>query len=235
MKEIEKIYKKIDFFITSLEKESKLKMESPLFSQFLHNKLGGLGKDKNFDELKKMSKRLIFLNENRVPKDLIIPGNIYYFRYNPVGRAKMEYWDRTPCIICLGKFKGGFYGLNLNLLDPIRRFLLMKKIPFIANQDKYKMFLKMEKTYNLNEQHNFYPYRTYFAYKSARLYLKKEYKVIFRKYLYKNMMGSTLPGHIPFKYFKILSALDLFDFFPTKSPLRVWVKTRKEIIENNRK
>lgn len=239
MKEIDLIYKKIDFIIDSLEKESKLKIESPLFSEFLYNKLGVLGEhkieNKSFGELQMMSKRLLSLKENKVPKSLVIPGNVYYFTYLPKGRQKMDYWDRTPCIICLGKFKGGFYGLNLNLLDPLRRFILLRKIPFVSNQDKYELLTRMERIYSLNDSHKFYPYRTYFGYKSAKVYLEKEYKTIFRKYLYGRMIGSPLVGHIPFKYFKILSVLDLFDFFPRQNPLAIWIKTRKDIIKNNRK
>lgn len=239
MKEIELIYEKIDKLLTSLEKESKIKMESPLFSEFLHNKLGSLGERKieNFDfsELQILAKRLLYVRENKVPKQLIIPGNIYYFTYIPKGRTELDYWDKNPCVICLGRFKGGFYGLNLNLLDPIRRYLLMRKLPFVANEDKYEFFLKMEKMYKLNEYHEFSPYRTYFAYKSAKLYLKKEYKTIFRKYLYQQMPISPFPGHIPFKYFKVISVLDLFDFYPKQSALGIWTKTRKQIRDNDRK
>lgn len=49
-----------------------------------------------------------------------LPGNIYSFKYNPIHRDKLAYYDRNPVMISLGKkpIKGGYLemGLNLNFL-----------------------------------------------------------------------------------------------------------------------
>jgi hypothetical protein len=239
LKEINLIYKKFDDLLISLEKESKLKMESPLFCDFLFNKFSSSSgykfKNSKITDIRELGKRLLKIKENKVTRNLIIPGNMYYFEYIPKGIQKLSFWDRNPCVLCLGKFKNGFYGLNLNLLDPVKKHLLVKALPFVSNQSRYEELVKMEKSFSLNEDHEFYPYRTYFGYKRAKTYFKKEHKVIFRKYLYSRIPSFPSPGHIPFKYFKIMSVMELFDFWPEQSQFGVWLETRRKILKNSRK
>ncbi len=45
-------------------------------------------------------------------------GNMYVFAYDAKGKAELPYWDKFPCIICLGQSKGYMLGLNLHYIPP---------------------------------------------------------------------------------------------------------------------
>ncbi|AJT61155.1 DNA end protector during packaging [Vibrio phage phi-ST2] len=45
-------------------------------------------------------------------------GNMYVFAYDAKHKDKLPYWDKFPCIICLGVEKGYMLGLNLHYIPP---------------------------------------------------------------------------------------------------------------------
>ena len=45
-------------------------------------------------------------------------GNMYIFAYDAKTKATLPYWDKFPCIMCLGVNKGYMLGLNLHYIPP---------------------------------------------------------------------------------------------------------------------
>lgn len=51
-----------------------------------------------------------------------IPGRLYFFRYNPLNRKTLPYYDRFPLVLVLEHYSNGdFLGLNFHYLNYFRR------------------------------------------------------------------------------------------------------------------
>jgi hypothetical protein len=63
-------------------------------------------------------------------KGYLEPGKIHIFTYNPKGKGVLDYYDKKPVVISLGRVKednGNYYdlGLNLNFIpDPYKWYIL---------------------------------------------------------------------------------------------------------------
>ena len=63
-------------------------------------------------------------------------GSMYMFAYDPKHAKTLKYYDLFPLIILLGPAKGGFYGLNLHYIDPIRRAIFFDRLlPYLLSDD----------------------------------------------------------------------------------------------------
>lgn len=64
-------------------------------------------------------------------------GGMYFFLYDPKGKADLPYYDKFPCVIPLKREPDGFIGLNIHYL-PIRyRINFMKKLlPYAIYNDE---------------------------------------------------------------------------------------------------
>lgn len=64
-------------------------------------------------------------------------GKMFKFRYDPITKNKLSYWDRSPMIIALGKSDNGKYelGLNLNFLPKEVRYWMVGEIFNVYKQD----------------------------------------------------------------------------------------------------
>ncbi|CAL9998302.1 DNA end protector [Vibrio phage K567] len=60
-------------------------------------------------------------------------GNMYVFAYDAKTKAKLPYWDKFPCVVCLGVSKGYMLGLNLHYIPPKEREKFMERILRYAN------------------------------------------------------------------------------------------------------
>jgi hypothetical protein len=58
----------------------------------------------------------------------IMPGMFYAFKYDPVGKTTLPYYDKFPLILCLKKVERGFLGLNFHYLSPKDRAYFMDKL-----------------------------------------------------------------------------------------------------------
>lgn len=76
-------------------------------------------------------------------------GRMYLFRYNPVGRQKMPYFDRFPLVILLELNKEGFMGLNLHYLPIDLRQRLFYNLLNRASQSEFRWntYLKIDYDY----------------------------------------------------------------------------------------
>lgn len=66
-------------------------------------------------------------------KTMLVPGKMYVFKYNPKLKNKLDYYDKNPIVLSLGKYmntKEGRLdlGVNLNFLPPRVKNLLLSKI-----------------------------------------------------------------------------------------------------------
>jgi hypothetical protein len=64
-------------------------------------------------------------------------GKMFKFRYDPVTKDRLSYWDRSPMILALGKSANGKceLGLNLNFLPKEVRYWMVGEIFKIYKQD----------------------------------------------------------------------------------------------------
>ena len=60
-------------------------------------------------------------------------GNMYVFAYDAKTKAELPYWDKFPCILCLGVNKGYMLGLNLHYIPPKEREKFIERLLRYAN------------------------------------------------------------------------------------------------------
>jgi len=82
------------------------------------------------------------LDGRLVPKR-VTPGMFYSFIYDPVGKVKLKYYDRTPTVLVLSTFKGGFTGLNWHLIDVEARLRLFNLLQMYKRGTRYRTFIKI--------------------------------------------------------------------------------------------
>jgi len=103
-------------------------------------------------------------------------GGLYYFYYDPKGKADLPYYDRFPLVLVLEIYKDGFLGLNLHYLPIRQRIGLLDNLMEYADLDKNKDILRMRVTYDiLNASKRF-----------------KEFKPCLKKYLFGHVQSKIL-------------------------------------------
>jgi hypothetical protein len=103
-------------------------------------------------------------------------GSMYFFVYDPKGKAKLDYYDRFPLVIPLESYSDGFLGLNLHYL-PIRyRVYFMRKLMprAVLNDDNEIMRLRI----------------SYEILDASRKY--KEFRPCVKRYLYSHIRSRIL-------------------------------------------
>ena len=82
----------------------------------------------------------LFTNRQRM-------GHIYLYRYLPLHRATLPFYDQYPVVIMVEKKQDGFLGLNLHYLPFAFRATLMDRLlPFKTGEDD---MAKLRVTYNI--------------------------------------------------------------------------------------
>jgi hypothetical protein len=76
-------------------------------------------------------------------------GFMYHFYYNPKTKEKLPYYDRFPLIVMVQRAKGGFYGINLHYLAPMRRAYLLSQLESIASNKLWNDNTKLNISYNI--------------------------------------------------------------------------------------
>jgi len=76
-------------------------------------------------------------------------GRMYLFRYNPIGRQTLPYYDRFPLVILISMQKEGFMGLNLHYLPmDLRQRLFYNLLNRASNsQFRWNTYLKIDYDY----------------------------------------------------------------------------------------
>lgn len=66
-----------------------------------------------------------FLSDSNRTKNIVLPGQMYMFLYDPKTKDTLPFYDRFPLIFPYKMVPGGFYGINLHYLPPMYRAKLM--------------------------------------------------------------------------------------------------------------
>jgi hypothetical protein len=73
---------------------------------------------------------------NRQPAGKFKIGGLFFFYYNPKGKATLPYYDQFPLVIPLERYPDGFLGLNLHYLPlPMRLAFLDKLMKYAIQGD----------------------------------------------------------------------------------------------------
>lgn len=103
-------------------------------------------------------------------------GGLYYFYYDPKGKADLPYYDRFPLVLVLEITADGFLGLNLHYLPMRERIALLDNLMEYADLDKNKDILRMRVSYDiLNASKRF-----------------KEFKPCLKRYLFGHVQSKIL-------------------------------------------
>ena len=75
------------------------------------------------------------------PRAVITPrqGQMYLFKYDPIGKNTLKNYDRFPLVIVIEKYAKGFLGLNLHYLPTELRLLLLNKLSIFLNNSEYSI------------------------------------------------------------------------------------------------
>src|ERR1700686_4103897 len=91
-----------------------------------------------------------FLDGDKVTKtDVILPGRMYMFFYDPKHKKTLPYYDSVPLIFPIEKYKDGFLGINLHYLHPTLRAKLMDALMTYANNTKFDDSTKLNISYKI--------------------------------------------------------------------------------------
>lgn len=116
----------------------------------------------------------VIARENR--SNRFTNGGLYYFYYDPKGKADLPYYDRFPLVLVLEIHSDGFLGLNLHYLPVRERIALLDNLMEYADLDKNKDILRMRVSYDiLNASKRF-----------------KQFKPCLKKYLFGHVQSKIL-------------------------------------------
>lgn len=79
----------------------------------------------------------------------ILPGRMYMFRYNPIGKKTLPYYDRFPLVFPISVDANSFLGINLHYLPHSYRAILMDNLYELISNDRYDLSTKIRMSYNL--------------------------------------------------------------------------------------
>jgi len=140
-------------------------------------------------------------------------GCLYFFYYDPKGKADMPYYDRFPLVLALEKYPDGFLGLNLHYL-PIRyRVAFIGKLLKYATMTPDNEIKRMRVTYDI-------------LVASRRL---KEFRPCIKRYLSSHIQSKILA--VAPNEWEVAIALPLQQFKGAQ-PQEVWKESMEEIRKN---
>ena len=73
----------------------------------------------------------------------IVPGNLYFFYYDPKNAAKLPYYDTFPLVLVLDVYPDGLTGLNFHYLPILMRAAFLDKLmdyTDYSNEDDTRRF-----------------------------------------------------------------------------------------------
>lgn len=128
-------------------------------------------------------------------RSLITVGRLYMFRYEPVTKETLPYYDLFPVVFPFQKTPQGFLGLNMHYLPPLYRAILMDRLYLLINNDRYDDSTRLQKmSYEMLSGVSRFRY----------------FKPCVRHYLYNNVMSRFLYVHP--KHWEIALFLPLEQF-----------------------
>jgi hypothetical protein len=137
-------------------------------------------------------------------------GGLYFFVYDPKGKAELPYYDRFPLVIPLKRTPDGFIGLNLHYLPLRYRINFLKKLLPLAIYNDEDEIKRLRVTYPILDASSKY----------------KEFRPCIKQYLYSHVKSRILS--IEHNEWDIATFLPIHQFKKAK-PQEVWQDSVNEI------
>jgi len=158
--------------------------------------------------------RLMTKETNRYVKpsdrQKFLMGGLYFFVYDPKGKAELPYYDRFPLVIPLKRTPDGFIGLNIHYLPLRYRINFLKKLlPYAIYNDEDEI-KRLRVTYPMLDA-------------SSKL---KEFRPCIKQYLYNHVKSRILS--VQHNEWDIAVYLPIQQFKKAK-PQEVWQDSVQEI------
>ena len=64
--------------------------------------------------------------DNSLQTQILLEGQMYMYKYDPIYKNKLEYYDPLPLVTVLSLEKDGFIGLNWHMMEPEMRIMLLE-------------------------------------------------------------------------------------------------------------
>jgi hypothetical protein len=137
-------------------------------------------------------------------------GGLYFFVYDPKGKAELPYYDRFPLVIPLKRTPDGFIGLNLHYLPLRYRINFLKKLLPLAIYNDEDEIKRIRITYPILDASSKY----------------KEFRPCIKQYLYSHVKSRILS--VEHNEWDIAVFLPIQQFKKAK-PQEVWKDSVNEI------
>jgi len=154
------------------------------------------------------------INTNQLLKqgklsNIVLPGFMYLFAYDPKLKDTLPYYDRFPLVLPFRRVPGGFYGLNLHYIPYMLRMRMLQYLHQYASDTSMDEKTRLRINWNLLES-------------SSRL---DPIKACVKHYLNEHVLTRFL--NIPYNDWVIASQLPVDRFVGAKRD-QVWRDTRKK-------
>jgi hypothetical protein len=90
--------------------------------------------------------------------NLMIPGMLYLFNYDPKGKDDLPFYDKFPLVFPFKKLPDGFIGLNMHYLPHPYRARLMDALYDLTNNKRYDPTTKLRLSYQMLQSASKYRY-----------------------------------------------------------------------------
>ena len=104
--------------------------------------------DKALEASAPKARKLLLASDQRGREDALI-GKLYFFKYDPKGKAYLSKYDRFPMAFPIESYQNGFLGLNLHYLNVREREALLGQLMKFANNKKMDETTKLKLSYDL--------------------------------------------------------------------------------------
>lgn len=123
-------------------------------------------------------KPLALMGDNQIHQtDKILPGYFYQFFYDPKYKEELPFYDTFPLAIPFSATATHFTGLNMHMIYPRARLLLLSKLLVFASDDKLSEKMKINLSWKFISNASRFPGVD----KCVRMYLKSHVKSKFLK------------------------------------------------------
>ena len=94
------------------------------------------------------ARKLLLASDQRGRPDAMI-GRLYFFKYDPKGKAYLPKYDKFPMVFPIEQYSDGFLGLNLHYLNVNQRRALIDRLMRFANDKKMDENTRLKLSYDL--------------------------------------------------------------------------------------
>jgi hypothetical protein len=150
----------------------------------------------------------------------LFQGQMVFFKYTPMSESfisRNTYYDQYPLVLITGVYRGGFEGVNLHFVDPVKRKFLFDSI------------MRGLPTLKANET-----WRTRLMVDYDRLDARRQFKYFrpcYRRYLWKGM--KRRPVVVPFELWEDM-VMGNTERMKNARPVTVYRETHKQIVKRGR-